>query len=707
MGDGGLVPATADETWTRRLGDCKAKTALLLALLRELGVTARPVLVSTVDNALDRRLPIVGAFDHVIVQAEVDGAMVWLDGTRSGDRAIADLATPAYGWVLPVGTGGDLVRIDEVPLRQAQRETILTFDATGGLYADTAVSGEMIYRGDFATLLQSQLSGAPAGQRDAYMRASWTELVDELQITSVRADYDREANLVRLTMAGTAKLDWSSAGSRRLEVPMSRLSWSVGSRRPEGPYRDLPVATNHPWFTRFRTVLVLPNQGEGFRTFGTDIDETLAGYSYLRTTSLVGGVITMDRSVRSLTSELTEADRAAAVDPLERLSRGKAEIIAPSNYQATPQDMTAWESDTPTTSREYVARGLALNDTRQPDQALAAFDRAIEIEPSNANAWANRGIVKFWQGNEEAAGLDFDRALELNPAERVALNGRGLLAMKQQRFAEAVEAFTDSLEQSESEDPWALSMRSNAYLGLGDYERALTDTRRLRSLQPDRLETALLEVTILLATERLSEADELAESLAALHPDEPSVLLGLARLKSMQNEHPAADRAYSAVLAVTPEDTNVLIARAETQVLMGDAAGARADLQTARGLSGDDADLLNGLCWTQAVARFDLEQALADCDAALRIMPDSAGIIDSRGLVLLRMERHADAIAAYNQALALQADQPTSLYGRGLARLALGLTAEGQADIDAAVAIYPHVASELEPSAQIGIPIRD
>ena len=40
MNDGGLVPADADLTWSRRFGDCKAKTVLLLALLHGLGITA-------------------------------------------------------------------------------------------------------------------------------------------------------------------------------------------------------------------------------------------------------------------------------------------------------------------------------------------------------------------------------------------------------------------------------------------------------------------------------------------------------------------------------------------------------------------------------------------------------------------------------------------------------------------------------------------
>ncbi len=82
------MPARADETWQRRFGDCKGKTVLLLALLKELGIQAEPALVSLGGgDGLDERLPSLGAFNHVIVRATIGGKVYWLDGTRTGDRS--------------------------------------------------------------------------------------------------------------------------------------------------------------------------------------------------------------------------------------------------------------------------------------------------------------------------------------------------------------------------------------------------------------------------------------------------------------------------------------------------------------------------------------------------------------------------------------------------------------------------------------------
>jgi hypothetical protein len=91
MGEGGYKPASVEETWSRKFGDCKAKTVLLLTILRELGIEAEPVVVSTTGgDGLEQRTPSAALFNHVIVRARIGGRNYWLDGTRSGDRGALD-----------------------------------------------------------------------------------------------------------------------------------------------------------------------------------------------------------------------------------------------------------------------------------------------------------------------------------------------------------------------------------------------------------------------------------------------------------------------------------------------------------------------------------------------------------------------------------------------------------------------------------------
>jgi tetratricopeptide (TPR) repeat protein/predicted aspartyl protease len=97
---------------------------------------------------------------------------------------------------------------------------------------------------------------------------------------------------------------------------------------------------------------------------------------------------------------------------------------------------------------------------------------------------------------------------------------------------------------------------------------------------------------------------------------------------------------------------------------------------------------LAGRCWARALSGASLDQALADCDQALKRDRNSQ-TMSYRGLVLFRMGRLDEAIGQYGQALKAQPRLAPALYGRGLAELKKGATAQGQADIAAATAIAP------------------
>jgi transglutaminase-like putative cysteine protease len=81
-GIGGYQPRPASDVFRNQFGDCKDMTTLLVAMLREAGIAAHPVLLRAGSTARVRdELPTPGAFNHAICLAEINGKKYWLDAT--------------------------------------------------------------------------------------------------------------------------------------------------------------------------------------------------------------------------------------------------------------------------------------------------------------------------------------------------------------------------------------------------------------------------------------------------------------------------------------------------------------------------------------------------------------------------------------------------------------------------------------------------
>lgn len=89
-------------------GDCKDKATLLITMLGLAGIKAHPVLIRAGDTRpVDSGLPSLGAFNHCIALAEIDGKEIWLDATAEtvGIGDIPDGDRGAQGFVIREGKG--------------------------------------------------------------------------------------------------------------------------------------------------------------------------------------------------------------------------------------------------------------------------------------------------------------------------------------------------------------------------------------------------------------------------------------------------------------------------------------------------------------------------------------------------------------------------------------------------------------------------
>lgn len=79
-------------------------------------------------------------------------------------------------------------------------------------------------------------------------------------------------------------------------------------------------------------------------------------------------------------------------------------------------------------------------------QAIAAYDRALDLNPKNAIACYNRGLARRTQGDLAGAIADYNRAIKLDPQYAHAYNNRGLACRAQGDLAGAIVDYDRAIE---------------------------------------------------------------------------------------------------------------------------------------------------------------------------------------------------------------------------------------------------------------------
>jgi tetratricopeptide (TPR) repeat protein len=188
-------------------------------------------------------------------------------------------------------------------------------------------------------------------------------------------------------------------------------------------------------------------------------------------------------------------------------------------------------------------------------------------------------------------------------------------------------------------DAAGFSRRGSAFAARRDFEHAITDFNRACELDPGNAEYFYQRAMALWASKQSSEARKDLDQALTLKPDHVPALLARAEMHFYSHEDAEAVKNLDAAEQSAPKQDAVRLQLGHLYEHAGlyPAAISQYDLWIAA--HREDALLvnaLNGRCWSRALSGSDLDKALDDCNAALKLDPKSSAILDSRALVRLR-----------------------------------------------------------------------
>lgn len=205
------------------------------------------------------------------------------------------------------------------------------------------------------------------------------------------------------------------------------------------------------------------------------------------------------------------AGHAASDEAVQRNNLGASLLQQGKMDEAIAEFQKAVDLD-PKYAAAHLNLAYAYDRQGQLDMALAQYQKVIDLQPENLFAHNNLGVLYDKQGRYEEAIAAFEQVLQIDPSNATALQNlenakksRGIVEEREERFAQArkeVEARPDDpraayelgrLHASFGEKDQALKWVAKALeLGFDDF-KFLKDDPALASLRDDPRFTRLVE----------------------------------------------------------------------------------------------------------------------------------------------------------------------------------------------------------------------
>jgi superkiller protein 3 len=131
-----------------------------------------------------------------------------------------------------------------------------------------------------------------------------------------------------------------------------------------------------------------------------------------------------------------------------------------------------------------VGKGEALWNVGRYNESLKSFDEVINLSPYYVRAWVGKGVAFHGLGNFNESRRSYDKALEIDPKYAMAWNDKAWLLYKQDMYQEAVDYSDRAIEILNRNLAATIDTKAVALEKLGKNDEALKWIDKALELDP-------------------------------------------------------------------------------------------------------------------------------------------------------------------------------------------------------------------------------
>ncbi len=251
---------------------------------------------------------------------------------------------------------------------------------------------------------------------------------------------------------------------------------------------------------------------------------------------------------------VAELDVAIKLDPKNSEAysfRGRA-YLRLGQFERTIADCNQALTLNPQNTLCLIVRGLAyLSSSNDTGRALADFNTAGKIRPSDPAPFAFRGLAYSSMGEPELAIAEINKAIRIDPSYGPSYAHLGDAYTRLQKYEDALVAQKKSVALAPN-NPLALVGRAFAYLNLGNTELALADYNEALRFSPGLYTASLGRGKTYLAKGAYDAAIADFSKALLLKPGNVSALLQRAKAYELSQRLPEARADFQTTLDIFP-----------------------------------------------------------------------------------------------------------------------------------------------------------
>jgi lipoprotein NlpI/transglutaminase-like putative cysteine protease len=464
----------------QRFGDCKDKTLLLVTLLRELNIDAKPVLVSTnYRSGITELMPNPLVFNHVISKVDIDGQSVWLDATRSyqtGKLKERETYDIDKGLVLDTSTQ----TLATLPsFNNQERVTVEENFRIEQFSKDPIMKSRITYYGDLAENLRNSIATVPHDKIENFFTSEYVKYYPKIHPRKeLTVEEVMDTNAITVVQEFDMPDFWQYPEERSLYAEVVYWNLLLTLVHPNESSRKLPFLIQSPGVYRQVVSFDLPEEvmksqdatdfkdDNNIFSYQLDFKASPKHASFESVLKFSKDTISVAEWPTFSEKVLSIRNRFASSLTLPTISNAKLEQLN-TNLTSLEQEIKSMrlkpmsqvqikakiqelalkaQLESGRLNSKFKANALnklAIQQDIQGQQKLALtnFKEAINLSPNDPNIYAEAALNAFALGNDSVAKAYSNKVLELSPSNTDIYNTKAYAYYFSRDYVKAKESF--------------------------------------------------------------------------------------------------------------------------------------------------------------------------------------------------------------------------------------------------------------------------